>query len=896
MSDGKPSMKHRHGYIRGSLNRVEPNIESQSQARYDLVETWLEQMVGQGRHPRPCSSPEHRRETIEHSYSPGPRNAATPCSRHPRNVDRRWSPRLAFPNSLRQSRSPPRGSGPEGLGKHTRGRSASSDSSFIGGFENSTKPPGYDPIFAQRGCGTFPLARPLSETGLDASSIGSHVDSPKSFERRPRRKTREDRYEVKKEKKRNHRQEGTKDYDDHRRKKRKRSEKKRITSSKNVVNNFASEAVLNDRITVQPYLKPGLFENGRASKKQPPFSEMQFLKHQKGNTQPKVLSKSRLKERQREDREMEQVSSFFLPRRTSGNIRKPKPHSPNTRHYFLSLQGRSEDFRSIHYQKSSGSSPLNHRASFNRNHVSRASRGETTETPILCPRGSINDKQGSGRNTTYLTWPSSRNSPQINGGDNGLASGGPDSVWTTTPEPIRKDLIATGIYRNTGIPLYDGHSTCRDPRGTATDAKITDSHRPESGSSNRVPHNEPNESLKVKYRDQAVMTDDPLKHLERCRKEKPSPEQISKCRTEFPPHNSHITEDFRVLEPGGGLNSRSPHIARGYGRMQIAKETRLTPVGGKDSEEHTIAPNEGSAEVIVRHQSRREGEKEANQNHDRPGQELDECDSETSRDAMPPPPIPHVRNNSIMVAHASVEEAGHPSENYPATGAVADVLQAPDTVDYGNSTQDSQGIDITHNTAASTESAGAIKRTLSSLDTASWIPQRTPSVQIMEKQAFTPQIHLDHPEDKPSEDSHERGVPSNPQASESMAEFIARIERESQLQCISYHRDISHSESSLERAALDYSGSAIGPLHEHLSICDAGEEILPRSVHNPYSPRPDLGGSGLDQHMCELYTEMNYPRGEVGSPMVGILQPLDDFENERFEMLKFWRPNQFSRF
>ncbi|XXG94784.1 hypothetical protein Hte_001042 [Hypoxylon texense] len=129
-----------------------------------------------------------------------------------------------------------------------------------------------DPEPARRKYGNIPPVGPLGEAGLehlDASSTPSHIDEPVNFEKRPRRKTREDRYETGK-KKRHRVEENDADHGDHQKKKRKRSEKKKsMASSKNVVNNFTSGAVLNDRITVQPHLKPGLFDNGRTSKKQP---------------------------------------------------------------------------------------------------------------------------------------------------------------------------------------------------------------------------------------------------------------------------------------------------------------------------------------------------------------------------------------------------------------------------------------------------------------------------------------------------------------------------------------------------------------------------------------------------------------------------------------------------
>ena len=74
-------------------------------------------------------------------------------------------------------------------------------------------------------------------------------DGPSHFEKRPRHKTREDKYESKKSK--GHQPEGASSKP---RRKSEKTKRKAIASGKNVMNNFISDAVLNDRITVSTKL------------------------------------------------------------------------------------------------------------------------------------------------------------------------------------------------------------------------------------------------------------------------------------------------------------------------------------------------------------------------------------------------------------------------------------------------------------------------------------------------------------------------------------------------------------------------------------------------------------------------------------------------------------------
>ncbi|KAL2290640.1 hypothetical protein FJTKL_14675 [Diaporthe vaccinii] len=85
-----------------------------------------------------------------------------------------------------------------------------------------------------------------------------------------------------------------------------------FSSAREVMDNFNSKSILSDRITMQPTVRPGLFDNGRASKNQLPdltFHEMHFLKRP---PPPKPVSRGRERAKKRGERELEEVSAFFL--------------------------------------------------------------------------------------------------------------------------------------------------------------------------------------------------------------------------------------------------------------------------------------------------------------------------------------------------------------------------------------------------------------------------------------------------------------------------------------------------------------------------------------------------------------------------------------------------------
>ncbi|KAI0889835.1 uncharacterized protein GGS22DRAFT_177007 [Annulohypoxylon maeteangense] len=898
VSNDRSCLKHSHKQHQSDLAIGNSNRSSQPHFRFDIVENWLAQTARQSPHSCPRTSQGHRREDT-HSHHPSrPLDSIAPYNKHPRHVDPKWSPRHGFPSySLPQSASPFQDLGMRDPRKSRRRRITPSDSSFISGFRNSTRPPDHGPGPIPHVRKNIPPTRSPREAGLahpDASSISSHVDEQMNFERRPRHKTREDKYETKKTK-RDHEKGSSGGYEEHRRKKRKKAEKRKsIISSKNIVNNFTSDAVLNSRITVQPQLKPGLFENRRTSKKQPisdlAFSQMQFMKHQKRNPQPKPLSKSRLREKRREGREIEEVSSFFLPHGTDRNTRAPRGHDPSSDNGHQSIEHQAGRLPSIHFQELSKPSPSDHRQYPNTIHISQP-HDETAETLSLNPYRYIEDGKDSGKSTEYFTWSTSHHSPRVNGRANSSSPDVSGSVWTTTPEPVRKDLIATGIYRDTGIPLYDDRLAEQNVERRETDAGMSDVQRIEPEDNTRSPRHEFNESQKVKYRDRAIMTENSIKRsgppleiqkLGECR--------VSKSQEESHPQVSQVTPEVD--------------------RQKIVRDTRLTSPEKDSSRSSVRTPNLSAVKAIPIHQTPDLAGTNVNQSVGRRTQEMSDPVSGTSRDVMPPPPIPHERNNSIVSSHANKREVDPPSprQTSPLNITEPESLHAHHIGSCSDVGQTIQGLPVSCNqTTLSSESTVNNERILSSFDTASWIPQRTPSARIAETRSIISRtsmkspFYVDQYERALSRNSYQKNLTKS-QEPESMAEFIARIENESQQHSPLYDDDTMGSEFALEKAAQGPPVSNREFSHQRPLVSQAyGERqnMYTHLNHNPHLLYTDLESSKIyHQGGGEYHIEAQNPQCDIGihRSFPDVVQPLGDFEEEPFEMSNFWRPNQFSRF
>ena len=133
--------------------------------------------------------------------------------------------------------------------KSRRRRPESSDSSIISGPQVITETPRkrHRPVSIQEGS---PTPESCSNSRRDMPPpAASHGESPR-FEKRPRHRTREDKYETMKSRRSQSKHASSKTH-----RKLDKNKKKGIPTGKNVMSNFTSNAVLNDRITVSNILR-----------------------------------------------------------------------------------------------------------------------------------------------------------------------------------------------------------------------------------------------------------------------------------------------------------------------------------------------------------------------------------------------------------------------------------------------------------------------------------------------------------------------------------------------------------------------------------------------------------------------------------------------------------------
>ncbi|KAL8910236.1 MAG: hypothetical protein Q9171_004479 [Xanthocarpia ochracea] len=155
-------------------------------------------------------------------------------------------------------------------------------------------------------------------THIELSSYGSSttIHSPekpaKTYERRSRHKTREDHYDLPKDKKRDKTKEAKPKARDKPTKKRKGMEK----SGGALMQKFSAKNVDTDRLTLKTTVPVGLFGKGRASspvrRKGLPdlsFSEVNFLSHRRRNQEEDVRSRARSK-RRKEDKAADAEAEF----------------------------------------------------------------------------------------------------------------------------------------------------------------------------------------------------------------------------------------------------------------------------------------------------------------------------------------------------------------------------------------------------------------------------------------------------------------------------------------------------------------------------------------------------------------------------------------------------------
>lgn len=582
---------------------------------------------------------------------------------------------------------------------------------------------------------------------------------------------------------------------------------------------------------------------------------MQFLKKQRRSSQPKTLSKSRLRERQREGREIEQISSFFLPHRTDGNTHRLKHNGSGERGDGHGPGHQSRQLSATYCQEPSRSPSSTHYLRSERNHALRSPREGILGPNNVSVYESNNCDKNPGAKTTYFTWSSSRHSPENNKKVDRLSLNESGSEWPTTPESIRRDIIATGIYRSTGISPYDEDSIPdrRLGRAAQRNAHWIDPTGP--GDYDKSIQAETSETKKVKYRDQAMMTDSPSRHL------KVLPDE-------------QVMGDGQSSGSHGGTVRQTPCNSP-VDRQQIVNDTRLRPKDNGSLRQDTIkSPSVRAVELTTAHSSSPFSERRKNQPRGVQSEKAIDQASINSREAMPPPPIPYNGRDTL---------------------SSKDGIQASHSINCNDGSLNTPERAESHSTPTSSELNSTFGRKLPSLDAVSWIPQRTPSSTMTKSRHASSRpivnspIYIDQLKGDPVLGTSQKKPISQSQGFENiedMAEFIARIETESKLQEITRDYDNAGLEPALDEAAPDYFQS-----NPRLSISSEEVEANPGLTSI-------TGDSRTHSLPEEEISEAHYPQYDIGglnTPQEGLRQ-VDDFDEERAQMSAFWRPNQFFQY
>ncbi|EKD19282.1 uncharacterized protein L3040_009278 [Drepanopeziza brunnea f. sp. 'multigermtubi'] len=324
---------------------------------------------------------------------------------------------------------------------------------------------------------------PRKKQRIDSSDSGVSIQAAsliaprETFEKRPRYKTREDRYEPKKEKRSRKNDENKATTKKREKKGDRRKAAKR--AGEDLMQNFSSNRIGQERLTMRPSHGPGLYNNGRASSPAKrrglpdlAFSEMAFLQRslEKGPSEKdtKFKSKSREKEKRHVTRAQEEISTFFRPNRiplqeiSSNQVGLSSLEIKND-HSIYNKQLDPERGIKSYIRSDSSDIPFEPMESSGRPGPS----SEGDYGPIIHPPAISHSmkppESTSSKATTYVSWSESRYSPALTSGRS-IVDHVPASP---TPDSMRRSIENTGIFKDTGIQRTSGarHTEPHPPSG-----------------------------------------------------------------------------------------------------------------------------------------------------------------------------------------------------------------------------------------------------------------------------------------------------------------------------------------------------------------------------------------------------------------------------------------------
>ncbi|KAM3086653.1 hypothetical protein ACMFMF_000599 [Clarireedia jacksonii] len=313
----------------------------------------------------------------------------------------------------------------------------------------------------------------------------------KAFGKRARHKTREDKYELKKQpKKTSPEEKPTK------KRREKKGDQRRAArkASEGLRDNFNSSKIGQERLTVRPTTGLGIFKNGRASsptrRRGLPdlaFSEMDFLRRSgkySSTHDTTSLSKSRLKENRKALREQDEIATFFMPPKTP--VREVlstsgAPSSPTSMHAASIYERKMEMNGDLHHPYPQNTVPRS--AYSEERHLDPRSNSirkvfcslpwesnldtqyKQNAYETACDVGRSNSEQA----PTAVSWSESHNSP-----DNVIASRREEEkrrqLQSSTPGSVRDSLERSGVFKNTDRKYHT--KDCKQAKEYCTDVEV----------------------------------------------------------------------------------------------------------------------------------------------------------------------------------------------------------------------------------------------------------------------------------------------------------------------------------------------------------------------------------------------------------------------------------------
>lgn len=598
--------------------------------------------------------------------------------------------------------------------------------------------------------------------------------------------------------------------------------------------------------------------------------------------QQKGLSSSRLRERRRESQELERVSSFFLPACPDATSRKVKPARPKDNE---DNRCKKVTYRDNTISSATPSSPTPPTQGHIQQPLSSHEdpRSLPTETPS-------NPLHGSGSSSTmYITWSSSQPSPKAG---KHLVDTRPRSIEpanSATPESIRRALIATRVYENTGIRSYDT-SSYQQKIGHKSGGELT------STGGSIVDHVDTCEA-------QVSAEDQGSKMKSMCPNDAKDTAALLSNQEErwntilHPQWKLRGLSDVEMSSADKQQNDEVTDIPRSVkppSRQEMAQEARLNPMRESpraqracrhiDHNPDTNSRSTAEGLVLIPPEPERIIDQAKPADQDR--------DTITSRDAMPPPPLPPTRSN---YPHLTNREPG----DYVGSSMCVGATQPLDTHVHVPNHEHPQATNPYTATEQPHESGREHERVISTLDSVSWIPQTmTSSIVTHERDKTSSRLSMrsliyetQGEEEDPHGDLRLTPQPKMP-ITESMADFITRIESEiEESTCLD---EYCRSEPMTENQAnsLDPETSTEETYNRQLIASD-GSRIDYRQFPNHVAD-PEFKAASQTSHGFQGY------EGQAGCLQEGTTtttsEILKDDINDFLEMSNFWRPNRFSHF